>query len=60
MKAYVVKKYGKKEKLHLSEVAKPVINDNEVLVEIHAASVNQIDGKIKSGEFKMVMPLDNH
>jgi len=41
----------------LSEVAKPVINDNEVLVEIHAASVNQIDAKIKSGEFKMVMPF---
>ena len=56
MKAYVVKKYGKKEKLHLSEVAKPVINDNEVLVEIHAASVNQIDAKIRNGEFKMVMP----
>jgi NADPH:quinone reductase-like Zn-dependent oxidoreductase len=57
MKAYVVKKYGKKEKLHLSEVAKPVINDNEVLVEIYAASVNQIDAKIKNGEFKMVMPF---
>jgi len=56
MKAYQVNRYGKNEKLHLSEVAKPVINDNEVLVEIHAASVNQIDAKIKSGEFKMVMP----
>ncbi len=56
MKAYQVNRYGKNEKLHLSEVAKPVINDNEVLVEIHAASVNQIDAKIKNGEFKMVMP----
>ncbi len=57
MEAYQVKRYGKNEKLHLSEIAKPVINDNEVLVEIHAASVNQIDAKIKSGEFKMVMPF---
>jgi len=57
MKAYQVNRYGKNEKLHLSEVTKPVINDNEVLVEIHAASVNQIDAKIKSGEFKMVMPF---
>lgn len=56
MKAYQVNRYGKNEKLHLSDVAKPVINDNEVLVEIHAASVNQIDAKIKNGEFKMVMP----
>lgn len=56
MKAYQVNHYGKNEKLHLSEVAKPVINDNEVLVEIYAASVNQIDAKIRNGEFKMVMP----
>ena len=56
MKAYQVNRYGKNEKLHLSEVAKPVINDNEVLVEIHAASVNQIDAKIRNGEFKLVMP----
>ncbi|MBK8086739.1 MAG: NADP-dependent oxidoreductase [Chitinophagaceae bacterium] len=57
MKAYQVNRYGKNEKLHLSEVAKPVINDNEVLVEIYAASVNQIDAKIKSGEFRMIMPF---
>jgi NADPH:quinone reductase-like Zn-dependent oxidoreductase len=56
MKAYQVNRYGKNEKLHLSDVVKPVIKDNEVLVEIHAASVNQIDVKIKNGEFKMVMP----
>ena len=56
MKAYQVTRYGKNEKLQLSEVANPIISDNEVLVEIHAASVNQIDAKIKNGEFKMVMP----
>jgi NADPH:quinone reductase-like Zn-dependent oxidoreductase len=56
MKAYQVERYGKNEKLHLSEAAKPTINDNEVLVEIHAASVNQIDAKIRNGEFKMLMP----
>lgn len=57
MKAYQVNRYGKNEKLHVAEVAIPVIKENEVLVEIHAASVNQIDAKIKSGEFKMVMPF---
>lgn len=56
MKAYQVNRYGKNEILHLSEIAKPVIKDNEVLVEIHAASVNQIDAKIRNGEFKLVMP----
>lgn len=57
MKAYIVKRYGKKENFHLSEVEKPTINDNEVLVEIHSASVNQIDAKIRSGEFKMILPF---
>jgi NADPH:quinone reductase-like Zn-dependent oxidoreductase len=57
MKAYQVNRYGKNEILHVAEVAKPIINDNEVLVEIYASSVNQIDAKIKSGEFKMVMPF---
>jgi alcohol dehydrogenase len=56
MKAFEVVRYGKNEKLHLSEVAKPTLNDNEVLVEIHSASVNQIDAKIRNGEFKLLMP----
>lgn len=57
MKAYQVTRYGKNEKLKLSEISKPVINDNEVLVEVHAASVNLIDAKIRNGEFKMLMPF---
>lgn len=57
MKAYQVNRYGKNEILHVAEVAKPIINDNQVLVEIYAASVNQIDAKIKGGEFKMIMPF---
>lgn len=56
MKAYQVSRYGKNEKLQLSEISKPVINDNEVLVEVHAAGVNMIDAKIRNGEFKLVMP----
>lgn len=56
MKAYLLNRYGKNEKFLLSDVEKPIINDNEVLVEIHSASVNPIDSKIKSGEFKMILP----
>lgn len=56
MKAYQVTKYGRKEILHLSEVAKPTIKDHEVLVEIHAASVNLLDAKIRNGEFKLLLP----
>src|SRR5687767_13466629 len=56
MKAFIVKRYGKKEKLHLTEVADPVINENDVLVEIHAAGVNLLDSKIRDGEFKLILP----
>ena len=56
MKAFIVKKYGKKEKLHLANVAEPNLAQNEVLVEIHAAAVNVLDSKIRSGEFKLILP----
>jgi len=43
MKAIVYKKYGPPDVLQLREVAKPVPGDNEVLVKVHAASINDWD-----------------
>ena len=56
MKAFIVKRYSKEEKLQLVELPEPKVKDNEVLVQIHAASINQIDNKLKSGEFKLLLP----
>ena len=56
MKAYTIKKYSKKEPLHLSDVPVPQVKENDVLVEVHAASLNMLDAKIKSGEFKLILP----
>jgi len=56
MKAYFVERYGKKEKLNLREIPEPDINDDEVLVQVHAAAVNLLDSKIKGGEFKILLP----
>ena len=56
MIAYTISIYSKDASLQLSELAMPEVKENEVLVEIHAASVNQIDGKLKSGEFKLLLP----
>lgn len=56
MKAFIVKKYGKKEKLYLTEVNDPKINPNEVLVKIHSAGVNLLDSLIRNGEFKLFLP----
>jgi NADPH:quinone reductase-like Zn-dependent oxidoreductase len=56
MKAFIVKKYEKKEKLHLADWAEPTVKANDVLVEIHAASVNPLDLMIRNGEFKLFLP----
>lgn len=56
MKAYTLKKYSKKEPLQLIDVAVPSLKDNAVLVEIHAAGLNLLDTKIKTGEFKLILP----
>ncbi|MER9656573.1 NADP-dependent oxidoreductase [Mesorhizobium sp. M0152] len=56
MKAFVVDKYSKKGILRLAEMPEPVLRDSDVLVEIHAAGVNLLDSKVKTGEFKLILP----
>jgi NADPH:quinone reductase-like Zn-dependent oxidoreductase len=56
MKAFVVDKYNKKGILRLADMPEPVLGDNDVLVEVHAAGVNLLDSKIKTGEFKLILP----
>lgn len=56
MKAFTITKYSKSNKMTLVELPIPVIKDNEVLIEIYAAGVNQLDSKIMTGEFKLILP----
>jgi NADPH:quinone reductase-like Zn-dependent oxidoreductase len=47
MKAIIYTQYGPPEVLQFKEVAKPALNDNEVLIKVHAASVNTLDLAIR-------------
>lgn len=56
MKAYIIQKYNKNKDLMSAEMPEPSMKENEVLVQVHAAGVNLLDSKIKSGEFKLILP----
>jgi alcohol dehydrogenase len=56
MKAFIVDRYGKKEALREGDMPEPQLRDDEVLVRVHASGVNLIDAKIRSGEFKLILP----
>lgn len=50
MKAMVYDRYGMTDVLTLKEVKIPVIRDNEVLVKVHAVSVNSWDWDLLRGK----------
>ncbi|TVQ45597.1 MAG: NAD(P)-dependent alcohol dehydrogenase [Saprospirales bacterium] len=50
MKAVVLKKYGLPHVLEIGEVEKPIPKDNEVLVRIHSASINDWDWGLVRGK----------
>ncbi|ALQ69081.1 NADP-dependent oxidoreductase [Bacillus thuringiensis] len=57
MKAMIIDKYGEVP-MRMAEVPTPEINEYEVLAEIHAASINPIDFKIRDGKVKMLLKYE--
>jgi len=60
MRAMVIDRYGKVP-MRMAEMPTPEIDEYEVLAEIHAASINPVDFKIRDGKVKLLvkykMPL---
>ena len=58
MKAMLIERYGKQQPLRLADVPVPAIGEHELLAEIHAASVNPVDFKIRDGKLKLLLHFD--
>ncbi|MGE0097637.1 MAG: NADP-dependent oxidoreductase [Hydrogenophaga sp.] len=56
MKAFLLDRYGKNERLRLADVPEPELREDEVLIQVHATAVNLLDSKLRSGEFKLILP----
>lgn len=58
MKAVVLHAYGDASQLRYEDVEVPECGADEVLVKVHATSINPIDFKLRSGAAKARMPLE--
>jgi NADPH:quinone reductase-like Zn-dependent oxidoreductase len=56
MKAWLIDRY--KAPLHLGDVPEPTVGPHGVLVEVHAASLNVADAKVRDGAFKAFLPAE--
>jgi NADPH:quinone reductase-like Zn-dependent oxidoreductase len=56
MKAFVIERYGRKGGGRLGDMPEPELRDDDVMVRVHAAGVNLLDSKIRTGEFKLILP----
>ncbi|MEB3343812.1 NAD(P)-dependent alcohol dehydrogenase [Okeania sp.] len=54
MKAVTINRYGSIDVLEYSEIEKPQIKPEQLLVKIHASSINPVDWKIRQGQLQLL------
>jgi NADPH:quinone reductase-like Zn-dependent oxidoreductase len=57
MKAAQISSYGDASVIEINEAEKPALKNGQVLVEVHAASLNPFDSKLRFGYMKDFIPL---
>ena len=57
MKAMILKSFGGPDSFELSDVPKPVPQAGQVLVRVHATSINPLDYQVRRGDYPDLVPL---
>ena len=57
MKAAFIRHYGNNDAIEISHQPMPAIGPHDVLIKVHAASINPVDYKIRDGDLKVILPL---
>jgi NADPH:quinone reductase-like Zn-dependent oxidoreductase len=57
MKAMMLKSFGGPEAFELSDVPKPVPGEGQILVRVHATSINPLDYQVRRGDYSDHVPL---
>ncbi|CAN7406267.1 NADP-dependent oxidoreductase [Pseudoduganella sp. LjRoot289] len=57
MKALVLKSYGRAGRIELTDIPRPLIKADELLVQVHAAGLNPSDNMMRNGEFRPIIKM---
>ncbi|MGA5481370.1 zinc-dependent alcohol dehydrogenase family protein [Pseudomonas siliginis] len=57
MKAMILKSFGGPDSFELNDVPKPVPQAGQVLVRVHATSINPLDYQVRRGDYPDLVPL---
>ncbi len=55
MKAALIDRYGSNDLVRVADIAVPMMGAMDLLVQVHAASVNPLDAKTRDGKLKTLL-----
>lgn len=55
MKAALIDRFGNNDVVRIGDVAVPAVGDDDVLIRVHAASVNPVDIKTRAGKMQVLL-----